>query len=70
MRTSILFIKKKNEILHLCVDYRALNKIIIKNQYFLLLISKAFNRLINAKIYTKLNIRAAYNYIQIKKNNK
>ena len=40
---SILFIKKKNEILHLCINYRTLNRVIIKNWYSLLLISKTLN---------------------------
>ncbi len=42
---SILFILKLNESLRLCVDYRALNNITIKNSYLLLLITELQNRL-------------------------
>ena len=66
----ILFVKKKDGGLRLCVDYRGLNKITIKNRYPLPLISEALDRLKGAKICTKLNIRAAYNLIRIRKGDK
>ena len=43
--TSILFVKKPDGSLHLCVDYRGLNKITIKNRYSLPLINELFDRL-------------------------
>jgi len=45
----ILFISKLNESLKLCVDYKALNNITIKNSYLLLLISELQNRLQRAQ---------------------
>ena len=66
----ILFVKKKDGGLRLCVDYRGLNKITIKNRYPLPLISEALDWLIGAKIYTKLDICAAYNLIRIRKGDK
>jgi transposase InsO family protein len=48
------------------VDYRSLNKVTVKNRYPLPLISEALDRLVGAKIFTKLDIRAAYNLIRIK----
>ena len=63
----ILFVKKKDGSLRLCVDYRALNSITVKDRYALPLISKLLNRLKTAKIYTKLDLRGAYNLIRIKK---
>jgi len=51
----------------LCIDYRYLNKIIIKNWYLLLLISKFFNRLSYAKIFIKLDFRNIYYRLYIKK---
>ena len=63
----VLFFVKKNESFHLCVDYKKLNVIIIKNQHALLLIQKTMNRLIATKKFIKLNIRCVYNMIRIKK---
>jgi transposase InsO family protein len=62
----ILFVKKKDGSLRLCVDYRALNRITVKNRYPLPLISEALDRLVGAKIYTKLDIRSAYNLVRIR----
>jgi hypothetical protein len=62
----ILFAKKKDGSLRLCVDYRALNRITRKNRYPLPLISEAMDRLVGAKIYTKIDLRHAYNRIRIK----
>ena len=66
----ILFIPKAEGIMRLCVDYRRLNKIIIKNQYPLLLVSKLFNRLGYIKIFTKLDFCDVYYRIYIKKGDK
>ena len=62
----VLFVKKKDGSLRLCVDYRALNKLTKKNRYPLPLISEALDRLSGAKYYTKLDIRSAYNLIRIR----
>ena len=48
----ILFIKKKNDNLKLYINYRNLNKIIVKNRYSLLLIEKSLDKLEKVKIYT------------------
>jgi hypothetical protein len=65
----ILFTKKKDDELRLCVDYRDLNEITIKNRYSLLLIKEIMNRLVKVKIYIKLNIRVAYNLIRMRAKN-
>jgi hypothetical protein len=62
----ILFTKKKDDELRLCVNYRDLNEITIKNRYSLLLIKEVINRLVEVKIYIKLNIRIAYNLIRVR----
>ncbi len=62
----ILFVKKKDGTLRLCVDYRGLNRVTIKNRYPLPLISEALDRLVSAKVYTKLDIRSAYNLVRIR----
>jgi hypothetical protein len=56
--------------LRLCVDYRGLNKITVKNYYLLPLITKSLERLAQAKFYTKLDVRKAYYRIRIKEGNK
>lgn len=64
--SPILFVKKKDGSLRLCVDYRALNNITIKNRYPLPLIPEALDRLRSGKIFTKLDLRGAYNLVRIK----
>lgn len=57
--------KKKDGSLRLCVDYRGLNAITVKNRYALPLISKLLMRLVGAKKFTKLDLRGAYNLVRI-----
>lgn len=61
----ILFVKKKDGSLRLCVDYRGINKITVKNRYPLPLINELMDRLSTAKTFTKLDIRNAYHRIRI-----
>lgn len=61
----ILFVPKKDGTLRLCVDYRGLNKVTVKNRYPLPLISEILDRLSGAKFYSKLDIRDAYHRIRI-----
>jgi len=61
----IIFPKERDGGLRLCVDYRALNKATVKNQYPLPLISEMLDRLRGARIYTNLDHRNAYDLIQI-----
>jgi len=61
-----LFVKKKDGSLRLCVDYRGLNKKTIKNHYPLPLVKETFMQLSQAKIFTKLDIRGAYNLIRMR----
>ena len=65
--TPVLFIKKSEEGLHFCIDYKSLNAITVKNHYPLSLISEILNHLNHAKIFTKLNIISAFNRLWIKK---
>ena len=67
---SILFTKKKNRDLWLCVDYQGLNALTCKNKHPLPLINKVLDQLIKAKIYTRLDFKNAYNLICIKEGDK
>ena len=60
---SILFVLKKDEKLQLCVNYRELNNITVKNSYSLSLILKLQDQLQRAKIFSKFNISGVYNQI-------
>ena len=62
----ILFTDKKDGGLRLCVDYRGLNKITIKNRHPLPLIGETLDRLSGSVIFTKLDLRDAYHRIRIK----
>ena len=66
-RAPILFVPKKDGGLCLCVDYRGLNKVTVKNRHPLPLISKTLDRLTGAKVFTKLDLKGAYHRIQIRK---
>jgi len=56
----MLFILKSDNSLRLCINYRNLNIIIIKNKCFLFLIKKMLNRLIDVVYFTKLNFKNIY----------
>ena len=63
----ILFVPKADGSMRLCVDYRGLNKITIKNRHPLPLISELLDRLSRAAIFTKLDLRDAYHRLRIRK---
>jgi len=65
----VFFIKKKDGLLRLVQDYRALNAITVKNRYPLPLISKLISQLRGAQYFTKLDIRWGFNNIHIKPGN-
>lgn len=62
----IIFVPKKGGKLRLCVDYRGLNKITVKNRAPLPLISEILDRLGSATIYTKLDLKDAYHRMRIR----
>jgi hypothetical protein len=62
----ILFVKKKDNSLRLCVDYRPLNTVTIKNKYPLPRIDILFDQLAGAKVFSKIDLRSSYHQIKIK----
>lgn len=66
----ILFVPKKDGTLRLCVDYRGLNAITIKNRYPLPLIGDLLDRLAGAQFFSKIDIRDAYHRIRIKESDR
>ena len=64
------FVPKKEGLDRMCIDYRGLNAITVKNRYLLPLITELINCLSGAKIFTQLDLRDAYYRIRIKKGNK
>ena len=66
----MLFIKKINDSLRLCVNYKKFNKIIIKNNYSLSLFLKILKRFTYTKHFIKINIYNAYYKIRIRKDDK
>jgi hypothetical protein len=61
-----LFVKKKDNSLRLCVDYRPLNAVTIKNKYPLPRINILFDQLAGAKVFSKIDLRSSYHQIKIR----
>ena len=62
----ILFLKKKDGTLRLCIDFKQLNKVTIKNKYHFPRIDDLFDQLKDAKIFSKIDLRSGYHQLRIK----
>ncbi|GKC71429.1 putative reverse transcriptase domain-containing protein, partial [Tanacetum coccineum] len=61
----LLFVKKKDDSLRMCIDYRELNKLTIKNHYPLPRIDDLFNQLQGAHYFSKIDLRSGYHQLRV-----
>ena len=64
--TLVLFSKKKDKTLRLCIDYRQLNIVMIKNRYPLLRIDDLFDQLRGARVYSKIDLHTGYHQLRVR----
>ncbi|GJT74688.1 putative reverse transcriptase domain-containing protein [Tanacetum coccineum] len=61
----VLFVKKKDASFWMCIDYRELNKLTIKNRYPLLRINDLFDQLQGSSVYSKIELRSGYHQLRV-----
>jgi len=61
----VLFVKKKDGGMRMCIDYRDLNRITVKNRYPLPRMDELFDRLKGAKYFSKMDLRSGYHQVRI-----
>ncbi|KAL0534176.1 hypothetical protein IC582_028460 [Cucumis melo] len=62
----VLFVKKKDGSMRLCIDYRELNKVTVKNRYPLPRIDDLFDQLQGATVFSKIDLRSDYHQLRIR----
>ncbi|GJS87350.1 reverse transcriptase domain-containing protein [Tanacetum coccineum] len=62
----ILFVKKKDGSFQMCIDYRELNKLTVKNRYPLPRIDDLFDQLQGSSIYSKIDLRSGYHQLRVR----
>jgi hypothetical protein len=59
----VIFVRKKDGSWRLCIDYRQLNKVMIKNQYLLPRIDDLFDQMKGATVFSKIDLRSGYHQL-------
>ena len=62
----VLFVKKKDDTLRMCIDYRQINKVTLKNKYPLPRIEDLFDQLKGTGIFSKIDLRLGYYQLRVK----
>ena len=62
----VLFVKKKDGTLQMCIDYRQINKVAVKNKYLLPRIEDLFDQLKRVVVFSKINLRSGYYQLRVK----
>ncbi|GJY08558.1 putative reverse transcriptase domain-containing protein [Tanacetum coccineum] len=62
----VLFVKKKDGSLRMCIDYQELNKLMVKNRYPLPRINDLFDQLQGLSVYSKINLRSGYHQLRVR----
>ena len=62
----VLFVKKKDDTLRMCIDYRQINKVTDKNKYPLPRIEELFDQLRGARVFLKIDLRSGYYQFRVK----
>nr|GEY46828.1 putative reverse transcriptase domain-containing protein [Tanacetum cinerariifolium] len=62
----VLFVKKKDGSFRMCIDYRELNKITVKNRYPLPRIDDLFDQLQGSSVYSKIDLRSSYPQLRVR----
>ncbi|GKA92233.1 putative reverse transcriptase domain-containing protein, partial [Tanacetum coccineum] len=62
---SVLFVKKKDDSMRMCIDYRELNKLIVKNRYPLPRIDDLFDQLQGVRYFSKIDLQSGYHQLRV-----